>query len=103
MVDRDEDMQIGVRSTAILFGDSDRHIIGVLQAMTLFALYLVGGLARMGNWYNAGLLAGAMFFVYHLWLIHTREREPCFRAFLNNHFFGICVFVGILLNYQFSR
>jgi 4-hydroxybenzoate polyprenyltransferase len=103
MVDRDDDIQIGVRSTAILFGDSDRHIIAVLQAMTLFSLSLVGSMMRMSGWYFAGLLAGAIFFVHQLWLIRTRERDACIRAFLNNHYFGLSVFVGILLNYQFAR
>jgi 4-hydroxybenzoate polyprenyltransferase len=103
MVDRDDDVKIGVRSTAILFGDSDRHIIAVLQAMTLFSLYLVGSMTRMGNWYYAGLLAGAIFFVHHLRLIRTRDREACFHAFLNNHYFGMSVFIGILLDYQFAR
>jgi 4-hydroxybenzoate polyprenyltransferase len=103
MVDRDDDVKIGVRSTAILFGDSDRHIIAVLQAMTLFSLYLVGGVMRMGNWYYAGLLAGAFFFVHHLRLIRTRDRQACFNAFLNNQYFGMSVFVGILLDYQFAR
>ncbi len=102
MVDRNDDLQIGVRSTAILFGDSDRHIIAVLQAMTLFSLYLVGGMMRMSSWYYAGLIAGAIFFVHHLWLIRTRDRANCFRAFLNNHYFGMSVFLGIALNYQFG-
>src|SRR5277367_2015645 len=72
MVDRDDDLKIGVRSTAILFGDSDRHIIATLQAMTVFSLYLIGGIMRMGPWYYGGLIAGAMFFVYQLWLIRGR-------------------------------
>ena len=83
MVDRDDDVKIGVRSTAILFGDSDRHIIAALQVMTLLALYLIGGIMRMGPWYYGGLIAGALFFVYHLWLIRARERDACLRAFLN--------------------
>ena len=103
MVDRDDDLKIGVRSTAILFGDSDRHIIAALQAMTLLSLYLAGRMLHMGNWYYAGLIAGALFFIHHLWLIRARDRAACFRAFLNNHYFGMSVFVGILLNYQFSR
>jgi len=102
MVDRDDDLRIGVRSTAILFGDADRHIIAILQAMTLFALYLVGRIVRMGNWYWAGLAAGACFFVYHLWLIRQRERGACFHAFLHNQYFGMAVFAGILLNYVFK-
>jgi 4-hydroxybenzoate polyprenyltransferase len=101
MVDREDDLKIGVRSTAILFGDSDRHIIAALQAMTLLALYLVGRMLHMGAWYHAGLIAGALFFVYHLWMIRARDRASCFRAFLNNNYFGMSVFIGILLDYQF--
>jgi 4-hydroxybenzoate polyprenyltransferase len=103
MVDRDDDVKIGVRSTAILFGDSDRHIIAALQVMTLLALYLIGGIMRMGPWYYGGLIAGALFLVYHLWLIRARERDACLRAFLNNNYFGMSVFLGIALNYQFAR
>jgi len=102
MVDRDDDVKIGVRSTAILFGDSDRHIIGTLQAMTLLSLYLIGGTLRMGPWYYGGLIAGGIFFVYQLWLIRTRDRQACFQAFLNNNYFGMSVFLGIALNYQFG-
>lgn len=103
MVDRDDDLKIGVRSTAILFGDSDRHIIAVLQIMTLLSLYLVGRIIHFGYWYQAGLAAGAVFFVYQLWLIRDRAREECFRAFLNNNYFGMAVFIGILLEYQFMH
>jgi 4-hydroxybenzoate polyprenyltransferase len=103
MVDRDDDLKIGVRSTAILFGDSDRHIIAVLQIMTLLSLYLVGGIIHMGYWYDAGLWAGAAFFVYQLWLIRARDREACLRAFLNNNYFGMAVFIGMALEYQFAR
>ena len=103
MVDRDDDLKIGVRSTAILFGDSDRHIIAVLQLMTLLSLYLVGGMIHMGYWYDAGLWAGAAFFVYQLWLIRARDRESCFRAFLNNNYFGMAIFIGMALEYQFAR
>ena len=103
MVDRDDDLRIGVRSTAILFGDSDRHIIAALQIMTLVTLYLVGSSLHMGHWYYAGLWAGAVFFAYQLWLIRGREREACFRAFLNNNYFGMAVFIGMALEYQFAR
>jgi 4-hydroxybenzoate polyprenyltransferase len=102
MVDRDDDIKIGVRSTAILFGDSDRHIIAVLQAMTLLSLYLTGRILRMGNWYEAGLGAAALFFIYQLWLIRARDRDACFRAFLNNQYVGMSVFIGVLLEYQFA-
>ncbi len=103
MVDRDDDVKIGVRSTAILFGDSDRHIIAVLQVMTLITLYLVGRMIHMGWWYLAGLAAGAVFFAYQLWLIRARDRDACFRAFLNNNYVGMAVFIGMALEYQFAR
>jgi 4-hydroxybenzoate polyprenyltransferase len=103
MVDRDDDIKIGVRSTAILFGDSDRHIIFVLQVMTLATLYLVGKSIKAGAWYNAGLVAGAVFFLYQQWLIRARDRDGCFRAFLNNNYFGMSVFIGLALEYQFNR
>jgi 4-hydroxybenzoate polyprenyltransferase len=103
MVDRDDDVKIGVRSTAILFGDSDRHIVAVLQIMTLLSLYLVGRSIHMGYWYGAGLCAGAVFFAYQLWLIRARDRDGCFRAFLNNNYFGMAVFIGMALEYQFAR
>jgi 4-hydroxybenzoate polyprenyltransferase len=103
MVDRNDDVKIGVRSTAILFGDSDRHIIAVLMVMTLASLYLVGKILRAGTWYNTGLMAGAVFFVYQLWLIRERDRDGCFRAFLNNNYFGMSVFIGLALEYQFAR
>ncbi len=102
MVDRDDDIKIGVRSTAILFGDSDRHIIATLQAMTLLTLYLAGRMARLGTWYWMGLLAGAAFFAHHLWLIRKRDPANCLRAFVNNQYFGMSVFLGIFLNYLFG-
>jgi 4-hydroxybenzoate polyprenyltransferase len=103
MVDRDDDVKIGVRSSAILFGDSDRHIIAVLQIMTLLSLFLVGRIIRMGSWYSAGLGAAAVFFVHQLWLIRDRDRDACFRAFLNNNYVGMAVFIGMALEYQFAR
>jgi 4-hydroxybenzoate polyprenyltransferase len=102
MVDREDDLKIGVRSTAILFGDADRHVIGLLQAMTLCALYLTGSMAHLGPWYRASLIAVAAFFVYQLWLIRNREPAACFRAFLNNNYAGMAVFIGIALDYLFK-
>lgn len=102
MVDRDDDLKIGVKSTAILFGDSDRHIVAVLQLLTLVSLYLAGRMAGLGPWYWTGLLVAAAFFAYQLWLIRARERDACFRAFLNNNYAGMAVFTGILLNYIFK-
>ena len=102
-IDPDQERRPAVAPTAILFGDSDRHIIALLQLMTLTALYLAGRMLHLGPWYRAGLAAGACFFVYELWLIRNRGREDCFRAFLNNHYFGLSVFLGIACNYQFGR
>jgi len=103
MVDRDDDLKIGVRSTAILFGDSDRHIIAALQGLTLLALFLVGNLVQLGGWFLLSLGVGAMYFLYQLWLIRARERSGCFDAFLNNQYFGMSVFIGILLSYTFAH
>jgi 4-hydroxybenzoate polyprenyltransferase len=102
MVDRRDDLRIGIKSTAILFGDADRVIIGVMQLMTLFALWLAADEAKLGPWYRASLAAGAVLFAYQQWLIRNREPEACFRAFNNNHYFGLVVFVGLALDYLYS-
>ena len=101
MVDREDDLKIGLKSTAILFGDLDRLIIGAMQAMVLFALYLVGEEAGLGRWHHAGLAAGAIIFLYEQWLIRDRDPVRCFQAFNNNHYFGMVVFIGIALDYLF--
>lgn len=98
MVDRDDDLKIGVKSTAILFGRHDRLIIGLLQLAMLAILLAVGREAGMGPWYYAGWLGGAVLFGYQQWLIRHREKPACFRAFLNNHWFGAILFAGIALN-----
>jgi 4-hydroxybenzoate polyprenyltransferase len=99
MVDRDDDARLGVRSTALLFGAMDRTLIGVLQASFLAGLVLVGQGYELGAWYYGGLTAAAALCVHQQILIGTRERERCFRAFLNNAWLGAAVFVGILLDY----
>jgi 4-hydroxybenzoate polyprenyltransferase len=101
MVDREDDLRIGVKSTAILFGEADRFIIAVMQAMTLFALWLAGKEAGLGDWYRGGLAMAALFFLYQLWLIRRRVPEACFRAFNNNHCVGMVVFVGLALDYLY--
>ena len=101
MVDRDDDLKIGVKSSAIVFGDMDKLIIGMLQGLMLFALYLVGTNMEFGYWYNIGLVGAAVFFAYQQWLIRDRKAEGCFKAFLNNHYVGYSVFIGILLEYAF--
>jgi 4-hydroxybenzoate polyprenyltransferase len=102
MVEREDDAKLGIRSTAILFADADRFIIGVMQLMVLGALFLIGRDLEFGRWYWAGLAAGALLFVWQQWLIRKREPERCFQAFNNNHYFGMVVFIGILLHYLFA-
>jgi 4-hydroxybenzoate polyprenyltransferase len=100
MVDRMDDIALGVKSTAILFGESDRQIIGLIQGMLLVCLLLVGHQAGLGWIYYLGLGAAAALAGYQQYLIRFREREACFRAFLNNNWFGAVVFLGILLDYM---
>lgn len=101
MVDRDDDLKVGVKSTAILFGEQDRLMTGVLQIMTLYALMLVGSRFELGTFYYLGLATAAGLFVYQQWLIRFRAREACFKAFLNNNWVGVAVFAGIVMDYSF--
>ncbi len=99
MVDREDDIRIGVKSTAILFGDADRLIIGVLQASMLGTLWLLGANLDLAWPFYAGLLLTAALFVYHQYLIRGREPEGCFRAFLHNNWAGMAIFAGLLASY----
>ena len=99
MVDRDDDIKIGVKSTAILFGRHDKRIIGLLQMLVLGLLFMVGEQLAFGWPYQLCLVIGAALFCYQQALIANRERMACFKAFLNNHLFGLIVFVGILIEY----
>ncbi len=99
MVDREDDLKIGVKSTAILFGRYDLPIIGALQLMLLGLLILTGMMTDRGWVYYLGLLAGAGFFVYQLFISRKREPKACFEAFLNNNHFGMTVFLGLMLDY----
>jgi 4-hydroxybenzoate polyprenyltransferase len=101
MVDREDDLRLGVRSTAILFGDADRAMIGLLQALVLLALWLIGERAGLSGWYLGGLAVAATLSLWQQYLIRERRPADCFRAFLNNHYFGMAVFAGILLHYTF--
>ncbi|MDD1612680.1 MAG: 4-hydroxybenzoate octaprenyltransferase [Methylococcaceae bacterium] len=99
MVDKDDDLKIGVKSTAILFGDHERHIMGVLQIVMLGLLVIVGRMQDLGILYYAGLVAAAGLAVYQQKLIFHRQKSLCFKAFLNNNWFGFVVFVGLALDY----
>ncbi len=99
MADRMDDLKIGVKSTAILFGDADRVIIGILQAMMLFSLYLIGEQAQLGDAYNIAVLLAAVLMVYQQYLIRYRQPSLCISAFLNNNWLGLVIFVGIVTSY----
>jgi 4-hydroxybenzoate polyprenyltransferase len=99
MVDRDDDRQIGIRSTALLFGDMDRIAIGVMQVIMLWGLVLVGQGMGFGRPYWAGLCVAALLFGWQQWLARGRARDACFEAFLNNNYVGFAVFVGIAADY----
>jgi len=102
MADREEDMKIGVKSTAILFGDADRVIVGVVQVLMLLTLLLVGNKLELSWSYYLALLLGGGLFVYQHSLVRDREPKRCVQAFLNNHWFGLVVFVGLAAHYFFS-
>ncbi len=99
MVDRDDDIRIGVKSTAILFGEYDRLMIGLFQLAVLGILLLVGHKAGLGLYYYLGVAVASGFAVYQQQLIWDRERDACFKAFMNNNWFGASVFIGLVLDY----
>ena len=99
MVDRKDDIKAGIRSTAILFGDLDRVIIGIIQLLTLLSLYLFGDQNGYGPFYNLSLIAVVWIFLFHQLQIMNRIPEKCFKAFLHNNWVGLIVFVGIFLNF----
>ncbi len=99
MVDREDDLKVGIKSTAILFGRHDRLVIGLLQIVMLGLLVWVGVLHERGESFYIGLVLGAALFLYQQWLIRDRERGPCFEAFLNNNYFGMLVFLGLLVDF----
>ncbi|HEX2139478.1 MAG TPA: 4-hydroxybenzoate octaprenyltransferase [Woeseiaceae bacterium] len=101
MVDREDDREIGVKSTAILFGDADLFVIGALQVLMLLALVLVGQMAELGGWYYGSLVLVAVLMAYHQWLARGRDPQGCFEAFQHNHYIGMAVFAGIVLDYTF--
>ena len=101
MVDRPDDLQVGIKSTAILFGEADRFMIGALQGLMLLGLVLMGSRLSMGLWYFLGVALAAGFMAWHQYLIRDRDTAECFRAFLNNHYIGMMVFIGIALDYLF--
>jgi len=98
MVDRDDDLKVGIKSTAILFGDADKAIIGMLQALVILILVMVGHRAELGVFYYLGVAVMAGLFAYHQYLARDRAREGCFKAFLNNNWAGFAVFAGLVID-----
>ena len=95
MVDREDDLKIGIKSTAILFGDQDRGITAALQVLMVVALLMVAQRFQLGAAFYAGLIAACGLFVYQQHLIRYRHRDDCFKAFLNNNWVGLIIFAGI--------
>jgi 4-hydroxybenzoate polyprenyltransferase len=98
MVDRDDDLRIGIKSTAVLFGRADRAMIGLLQLVTLGLLSWAGWRMGLDVFFWLGLAGMAITFIHQQFLIRERGRERCFQAFLNNHWSGLLVFAGIALS-----
>ena len=99
MVDRDDDLKIGVKSTAILFASYDRHIIGLLNLSFVALMVLIGTISDVGVNFYLGLTVAAVLLIYQQRLIHLRQRDNCFTAFLNNHYVGLAIFIGLLFSY----
>ena len=99
MADREEDLKIGVKSTAILFGEGDVLITMSLHGMFLLGLYFVGERWALGQYFHVGMIAAAVLMVHQFNLISTRKPAECIRAFLNNNYVGLVVFVGIVVHY----
>ncbi len=98
MVDREDDLKMGSHSTAILFGDLDLVIQGVLYALFLATMALVGVRGGLGGYYLAGVAVATVLVVYEFWICRTRERGPCFKAFLHNNWVGAALFAGIAVD-----
>ena len=102
MVDREDDVKVGVKSTAILFGDADRFFVGLSQIAVLAVLVLAGRQAGLGVFHAAATALSALLFLYQQYLIRDREPAACFKAFLNNNWVGAVVFAGIVADYAWS-
>ena len=103
MVDREDDMKIGVKSTAILFGEADRAILFILQVMMFSGLFLLGRQTGLGSAYYLCTSIAALLALYQQFLIRQREPSMCFRAFLNNNWLGTIIFIGIVLDFLYAK
>jgi len=103
MADREDDLKIGIRSSAILFGEADIFMVGVVQALVLLTMVLVGRVLELGGIYYCGLVLASLLVIYQLYIIRNREPLQCIRAFLNNHYLGMIVFIGVVLDYLYEH
>ena len=98
MADRDEDIKIGVKSTAILFEKYDQIFITFLQILLIIVFVVIGNLFNLGSIYYFSLVIILIFMIYHQFLMKKRQKELFFKAFLNNNFIGMTAFIGIFLS-----
>jgi len=103
MADREEDLKVGVKSSAILFAKFDRLIIAILQMALLLVLIKISEIFNLGVFYDISLILSAFLMIYHQYLIKKREKTACFQAFLHNNFIGLVVFIGIALSVTISN
>lgn len=99
MVDRDDDLKVGIKSTAVLFGDLDLFMVSVLYAITLTCLALAFSQLAFGAAAFIGLILGGLFFAWLIWSVRDRSREACFKAFLQNYWFGLIIWAGLVAQY----
>ena len=105
MVDRDDDLKLGLKTSAIAFGRYDVFAVMISYALYLGGMTYVGRLKHFGPWYYAGVSVASLIALWHYWLIRGRDRQRCFRAFLGNHWLGLAVFAGVVIDYavRFER
>ncbi|MFQ3170482.1 MAG: 4-hydroxybenzoate polyprenyltransferase [Oleispira sp.] len=99
MVDRDDDIKIGIKSTAILFADADKVMIAILQGITIFCLFLLGSELSLNVFYYLGLIVAIGLMTYQQWLIRARDKAGCFAGFINSHWVGVAIWLGLVLAY----
>jgi 4-hydroxybenzoate polyprenyltransferase len=99
MVDREDDIRVGVKSTAVLLNAMDTLVLGLLQVLFVMMLFIVGLLYQLALPYYLSIFVTMIFFTYQQWLMKNRSPDQCWRAFLNNNWVGLVIFIGIVLSY----
>ncbi|MEO8740018.1 MAG: 4-hydroxybenzoate octaprenyltransferase [Casimicrobiaceae bacterium] len=105
MVDRDDDRKLGLRTSALFFGKLDVLVVMLCYALHLAAMTWIGRQRGFGSWYFVGVLAASLLALWHYWLIRGRDPQRCFRAFRGNHWYGLAIFAGVVVDYavRFER